>query len=130
MEPPLVALAEDLEEQFRPGPGQWDEAHLVSEDLQCRESVPIRGEVFGGRIVCTWTPWGKTALTGCHIAGANPYHSWSLGLGFRFEYGGKQQVKTSQVLNVGNVGSPAGGVGQLLKKFQIVFPGATRFGKG
>ena len=40
---PLVALAEDLEEQLRTGPGQWDGAHLVSEDLQCRESVPIGG---------------------------------------------------------------------------------------
>ena len=28
---PLVALAEDLEEQFRPGPGQWDEAQFVDD---------------------------------------------------------------------------------------------------
>ena len=32
---PLVALAEDLEEQFRPGPGQWDEAQFV-DDQQIR----------------------------------------------------------------------------------------------
>ena len=28
---PLVALAEDLEEQFRPGPGQWDETQFVDD---------------------------------------------------------------------------------------------------
>ena len=31
VEPPLVALAEDLEEQFRPGPGQGYEAQLVDD---------------------------------------------------------------------------------------------------
>ena len=30
---PLVALAEDLEEQFRAGPGKWDEAQFVDDQL-------------------------------------------------------------------------------------------------
>ena len=41
---PLVALAEDLEEQFRPGPGQWDEAQFFDDQQVEPGQLPLEVE--------------------------------------------------------------------------------------
>ena len=39
---PFVALAEDLEEQFRPGPGQWDKARFVDDQQVQAGQLPLQ----------------------------------------------------------------------------------------
>ena len=41
---PLVALAEDLKEQFRAGAGEWDESQFVDDQQAEAGQIPLQGE--------------------------------------------------------------------------------------